>query len=80
MTIEIKYTVANNSQHAKEPKQATVGSVGHDLFAAEQKLIQPRTATLITLEINLEIPEGYFGKIYPRSRLLKKNFACCDAC
>ena len=39
MTIEIKYTVANNSQHAKEPKQATVGSVGHDLFAAEQKLI-----------------------------------------
>ena len=32
---EIKYTVANNSQHAKEPEKVTVGSAGHDLFAAE---------------------------------------------
>ena len=32
ITTEIKYTVANNSHHAKEPKQATVGSAGHDLI------------------------------------------------
>ena len=34
MTTEIRYTVAKNSQHVKDLKQATVGSVGHDLFAA----------------------------------------------
>ena len=79
MTTEIKYNVAKNLQHAKEPKQAAVGSTGHDLFAAEQKLIQPGTVTPITLEINLEIPEGFFGKIYTRSGLLKRNFVSCDA-
>ena len=27
----------------------------------------------------MEIPHGYFGKIYPRSSLLKNNFGSCDA-
>ena len=27
----------------------------------------------------MEIPHGYFGKIYPRSSLLKNNFVSCDA-
>ena len=27
----------------------------------------------------MEIPSGYFGKIYSRSSLLKKNFNSCDA-
>ena len=35
--IEVKYAVANNSVHAKEPKKATIGSAGYDLFAAEEK-------------------------------------------
>ena len=32
MSVEVKYTIANNSKHEKEPKQATVGSAGYDLF------------------------------------------------
>ena len=60
-------------QHVKEPRQTTVGSTGHDLFVAEQKLIQPGTVTPIMLGFNLEILEGFFGKIYPRSGLLKKK-------
>ena len=27
----------------------------------------------------MEIPHGYFGKIYPRSSLLKNYFVTCDA-
>ena len=38
-TIEVKYTVANNSIHAKEPKKSTSGSAGYDLFAAEEKTL-----------------------------------------
>ena len=79
MVSEINNTVANNSKHAKEPKQATLGSTGHDLFTAGQKLIQPRTVAPVTLELNLEIPEGSFGKIYPRSGLLKRNFVSCGS-
>ena len=79
MATEIKYAVAKNSQHAKEPKQVTIRSPGHDLFAPEQNLIQPGTVTPITLEINLEITEGFFDKICPRSGFLKRNFVSCDS-
>ena len=27
----------------------------------------------------MAIPKGYFGKIFPRSGLLKKHFVTCDA-
>ena len=70
--------MANNSQHAKEKKEATVGYAGHDLFGAEQKLSEPGAVAPDTLELNFEIPEGFFGKIYPRSGLLKRTFASCD--
>ena len=37
MSVEVKYTVENNSKNVKEVKQAAIGSVGYDLFAAELK-------------------------------------------
>ena len=41
MCIEVKHPVANNSKHAKEPKKATNGSEGYDLFAAEENIFFP---------------------------------------
>ena len=32
MSIGVKYAVANNSKHEKEPKKVTSGSTGYDLF------------------------------------------------
>ena len=78
MSVEVKYTVANNSTHAKEPKQTTSGSAGYDLFAAELKTLIPKDVTPISIELCMEIPDGYFGKMYPRSHLLEKNFISCD--
>ena len=49
------------------------------MFAAEEKILIPRCVTLITIELKMEIPSGYFEKIYPRSSLLKKYFFSCDA-
>ena len=34
--IEVKHAVSNNSVHATEPKKATSGSAGYDLFATEE--------------------------------------------
>ena len=68
--IEVKYTVANNSIHVIEPKKATIGSTGYDLFAVEEKTLSSRCVTPVTTEIEMEILCGYFGKIYPRSGLL----------
>ena len=77
--IEVKYTVANNSIHAKEPRKSTSGSAGYDLFAAEEKTLFLHRVTPVTIELKMEIPHGYFGKIYPRSSLLKNYFGSCDA-
>ena len=55
MSVEIKYTVAKNSKYVKEPKQATSGSTGYDLFAAELKTLIPHEVTPVSIELNMEI-------------------------
>ena len=79
MSVEVKYAVANNSIHAKEPKQATIDSAGYDVFAAESKTLLPHVVTPISLELHFEIPNQYFGNIYARFVLLAKHFVSCDA-
>ena len=56
-----------------------IGSAGYDLFAAEEKILFPRCVTPITIKLKMEIACGYFGKVYPRSSLLKNYFVSCDA-
>ena len=51
--IEVKYTVANNSMHVTEPKKATIGSTGYDLFAVEEKTLSSRCVTPVTTEIEM---------------------------
>ena len=56
----------------------TSGSAVYDLFAAA-KASFPRRVMPVSLELKMEIPCGCFGKIYPRSKLLKECFISCDA-
>ena len=77
--VEIKYSVANNSMHAREPKKATAGSTGHDLFAAKDQTLFPRCVTSVTIKTEMEIPSSYFGKIYPKSSFVREYFVSCDA-
>ena len=74
--ISIKHTVANDQ--AIEPRKATINSAGHDLFAAESKILQPVSCNAVSLELNKEIPKRFFGKIYLRSGLLLNHFVSCD--
>ena len=78
-SIEVKYAVANNSINAKELKKARIGFAGYNLFAAKEKILLPQCVTSITIELKMEIPCSYFGKVYPRSSLLKNYFVSCDA-
>ena len=63
----------------RNQKKSTSGSAGYDLFAAEEKTLFPHRVTPFTIELKMEIPHGHFGKIYPRSSLLKNYFVSCDA-
>lgn len=61
------------SEYAQLPQRATNGSVGYDLFSAENKIINPKCRELIKLDISLKIPEGHYGRIAPRSGLSSKK-------
>ena len=75
---EVKYSVANNSMHAREPKKATARSAGYDLFVAEDNTLFPRCVTPVTMKIEMEIPSDYFEEIYPRSSFVRKYFVSCN--
>ncbi|MEC2077636.1 dUTP diphosphatase [Metabacillus fastidiosus] len=55
------------------PFQANVGDAGLDLFAAEEKLIKPGEAELISTGIILELPQGTEAQVRPRSGLALKH-------
>ena len=48
-TIEVKYTVTNNSIHAKELKLSTSGSARYNLFAG--KTLFPHRVTPVMIEL-----------------------------
>ena len=75
--ITIKYF--EESQYAKVPYQATGRSAGYDLFAAETKTLLPSSIDIISLDLRWAISSGFYGKLFPRSGLLKEHFVTVDA-
>ena len=51
------------------PSYATKYSAGIDLYCKSDKdiIIKPKETIKIHTDIYVEIPEGYFGAVYPRS-------------
>lgn len=67
----IKYNKLNSS--AKCPKRSNPTDAGADLCSTEKHTIQPLERKLISTGIAIEIPEGYYGRIAPRSGLAAKS-------
>ena len=64
-TIECK----TNSSNAHIPKRSSQGSAGYNLWAAEAKVLEPWGRTLIRLNLNIAIPDGYYWRIVARQGL-----------
>ena len=75
--VTIKYYL--ESEYLREHYQATEGSAGYDLFAAETKTFLPNSVGTISIELRWAIPTGFFGKLFPCSSLLMKHFVTIDA-
>lgn len=58
---------------AKTPFRANKTDAGADLCSAEDAIITPLERKAIGTGISIEIPEGYYGRIAPRSGLAYKN-------
>ena len=48
------------------------------MFAAETRAILPHSCECISIKIHFAIPEGFFGKLFSRSGILKDYFITCD--
>jgi dUTP pyrophosphatase len=55
------------------PEYGTNGAAGADLFLPNDAEIPPRSTSTIPLNINLQIPAGYFGWITDRSSMARKG-------
>ena len=71
MNIDVKFRKV--VKNAKVPTRANHGDAGYDIFACEKTSIEPMCRKLIPVGICVEIPEGYYGRIAPRSGLSLKN-------
>lgn len=58
---------------AQVPTKGSQLSAGYDLYSYEDISIAPGERALISSGISLEIPEGCYGRIAPRSGLACKN-------
>ena len=69
--MEIKYSKL--PPHAKEPLRANTSDAGYDLFSTDYVTLEPFQRRLISTGINIEIPEGFYGRVAPRSGLACKK-------
>lgn len=75
MNIKVKKL----NEKAIMPKRATEQSAGYDLYACfpddwgERLVIQPNETIKINTGLSMELPDGYFGAIFPRSGLAIKQ-------
>lgn len=60
-------------KEAKQPFKARDSDAGYDLSSVERVSILPGQRKLIKTGIKIQIPEGYYGRIAPRSGLALKN-------
>ena len=79
MSKQILVKHFEESEFAKEPCQATEGSAGYDLYVAETKTFLPNSDDAVSIELRQAIPSGFFGKIFPRSSILKDHLVTVDA-
>ena len=54
------------SDECKVPYKATSEAAGFDLYAAEDKEILPKTNDIVSLDLKIAIPKGFFGKFFSR--------------
>jgi dUTP pyrophosphatase len=69
----MKIKVKKLDSNAKVPVRANATDAGADLYSVENTSIPPLSRKLISTGISVEIPEGYYGRVAPRSGLAFKN-------
>lgn len=70
----MQITFTKLSEKAVIPSQNTVADAGYDLTSVEQYTLKPWERKLLKTNIACAIPQGYYGRIAPRSWLAYKHW------
>ena len=68
----MKIKIKRLKPDGKTPTRAKSSDAGYDLYSVVDVLITPTARELVATGIAIEIPEGYYGRIAPRSGLAVK--------
>ena len=68
-----------DSDNFKVPYKSTTDAAAYDLYAAEDKDISPRSNAIVSLDLRIAIPKGFFGKIFSRSGLFSNHKITAEA-
>jgi dUTP pyrophosphatase len=69
--VPVKFVKLNNL--AVTPTRQKTGDAGYDLYATESVRIKPMSRALVSTGLSIEVPQGYYARIAPRSGLAVKN-------
>ena len=69
----MKLKVFLHSELAKLPKRADEGAAGYDITSIENISIPPRSRSLISTGLSIQLPLYSYGRIAPRSGLSVKG-------
>lgn len=65
--------VVKLEKEAKVPARSNPTDAGADLFSTESVMIHPGERKTVGTGIAMEIPEGFYGRVAPRSGLASKH-------
>ncbi|XP_050078590.1 deoxyuridine 5'-triphosphate nucleotidohydrolase [Anopheles maculipalpis] len=65
---------AKLTEHAFAPTKGSAKAAGYDLRSAYDYTVPGRGKQLVMTDIQVQVPEGCYGRVAPRSGLAVKNF------
>jgi dUTP pyrophosphatase len=65
--------IALLSATAKAPTRGSALAAGYDLYASEETVLRARGKGIVKTGVAMASPEGYYGRVAPRSGLAVKH-------
>ncbi|EDW11051.2 deoxyuridine 5'-triphosphate nucleotidohydrolase [Drosophila mojavensis] len=65
---------AKLTEHALAPQRGSARAAGYDLRSAYDVVVPARGKAVVKTDLQVQVPEGSYGRVAPRSGLAVKNF------
>ena len=70
----MKLLIQKLSEDAQMPQRHSEFAAGYDIFASKDTVLKANDKAIVPTDLAMAVPEGYYGRIAPRSSLAAKHF------